>query len=66
MTAPAAARIPIRKAACIVEIALAPIAGANGGELLFAPSDHAINRQATVASPTRPQNVSVTDISKTV
>jgi len=54
--APAAARIPTRNAARIVETAFAPIAGAKGGELLFAPNDHAMNRQLTVANPTRTQN----------
>jgi len=37
VSAPSAARIPIRNAARIVEMALAPMAGANGGELLLAP-----------------------------
>jgi hypothetical protein len=36
-------------------MALAPIAGANGGELLFAPSDHAINSELRVANATSAQ-----------
>jgi len=55
VSAPAAAKIPIRNAARIVETALAPIAGANGGELLFAPSDHAINNELIVANTTSAQ-----------
>ncbi len=35
---------------------MAPIAGANGGELLLAPSDHAMNRHETVAKTTSAQN----------
>jgi len=49
----------MRNAARIVDTALAPIAGANGGELLLAPSDHAMNRHETVANPTRVQKASV-------
>ena len=45
----------MRKAARIVEMALAPIAGANGGELLLAPSAQAVPRLVTVASPTSVQ-----------
>jgi hypothetical protein len=39
-------------AARIVEMALAPIAGANGGELLFAPSAQAVAKLVSVASTT--------------
>jgi len=53
MSAPAAASRPMTNAARIVEMAFAPIAGANGGELLLAPSTHAMNRQVTIAVPTR-------------
>lgn len=41
----------MRNAACIVEIAFAPIAGANGGELLLAPNAHDIARQAMIETP---------------
>lgn len=46
----------MRNAARIVEIAFAAIAGANGGELLFAPSAQAAATLVTVAKPTSPQN----------
>jgi hypothetical protein len=36
-------------------MALAPIAGANGGELLLAPSAHAVARLVSVASATSVQ-----------
>src|SRR6056297_2311435 len=55
VSAPAAARMPMRNAARIVETALAPIAGANGGELLFAPSVHAVPRLVAVATVTSDQ-----------
>jgi len=59
VSAPAAARMPIRNAARIVDTAFAPIAGANGGELLLAPSDHAINSELTVANATRIQKTRI-------
>lgn len=46
----------MRSAARIVGMAFAPIAGANGGELLLAPSAHAIERQAMMATPTSAAN----------
>jgi len=48
----------MRKAARIVEMALAPMAGANGGELLLAPRAHAVTRLVTVASTTSAQKTS--------
>jgi hypothetical protein len=55
VSAPSAARIPMRKAARIVEMAFAPIAGAKGGELLFAPSVQAVTRLVIVARATSAQ-----------
>src|SRR6056297_1093551 len=60
VSAPNAARIPMRNAARIVDTALAPMAGANGGELLFAPSVHAGPRLTTVATPTSTQKTAST------
>jgi hypothetical protein len=63
VSAPSAANTPIRKAARIVEMASAPIAGANGGELLFAPTAHAVARLVSVAtriSPQKPTPVTTT------
>ncbi len=47
----------MRKAARMVEIAFAPIAGAKGGELLFAPSVQAVPMPISVARTTNPQAV---------
>src|SRR6056297_3538124 len=55
VSAPSAARIPMRNAARIVEMALAPMAGAKGGELLLAPSVHAVTRPVSVATATSAQ-----------
>jgi hypothetical protein len=46
----------MRNAARIVEIAFAPMAGANGGELLLAPRAHAVNSPVSVATTTSAQN----------
>lgn len=54
--APAAASTPTRSTAPIVETALAPVAGANGGELLLAPSTHTTARQATTPIVTSAEN----------
>ncbi|GAA0222795.1 hypothetical protein GCM10009000_042030 [Halobacterium noricense] len=42
----------MKNAARIVGIAFAPTAGANGGELLDAPSAHAIKKLASIATKT--------------
>lgn len=46
----------MREAARIVEMAFAPMAGANGGELLLAPSAHAVTSPVSVAARPAPRN----------
>jgi hypothetical protein len=60
VSAPRAARMPMRNAARIVLMAFAPMAGANGGEFEFAPSAHAVTRLVTVASATSAQKTTST------
>lgn len=58
--------MPISRAARIVGMAFAPIAGANGGELLLAPSAQAIDKQETIATAVNAMKAADTMIHRSV